>query len=168
MKRVIYCLLFSCVTHFVHGQIAFERQVFASAGTTASVGNSKLTFSYTIGEAVASTASSGNTYYTQGFQQPQNGFIKAKDRPFDMDYTIYPNPAADQVNIDIRALGSTDAIVLKMYAMDGRLVQYGTTTIVGNSTITLDVSSLPRAVYVLSLYNRTAKAFATELIRVAP
>jgi hypothetical protein len=65
-----------------------ERQVLASAGNVSTVSN--LEISYTIGEAVITTATTADIILTQGFQQPY--FVVIPDDALFPWLVFYPNP----------------------------------------------------------------------------
>lgn len=76
-----------------------ERQVFSTAGFSAFIDNHFL--SGTIGEAVIGKFQSGNRLLTAGFQQMTHQLKTGTVAPAlpDLEVQIYPNPAADLLNL---------------------------------------------------------------------
>lgn len=77
-----------------------SQQVVATAGNSS--GNAYGSISYTIGEGVSQTFTSGNITVTQGFQQPAI-FVSLLKEPEDsgVAITIFPNPTRDFLKVKI-------------------------------------------------------------------
>ncbi len=73
------------------------QEVVSSAGKTSSV--SGYAVSWTLGEPVIQTWSSGNTKVTQGFHQSRLTVTPASIIANDLEIKVYPNPAGQFVNI---------------------------------------------------------------------
>ena len=90
----------------------FAQEVIATQGDTRS--NSVCILNYTIGELVTSFGTDGSNDLTQGFQQVFFEITKVEDYNIEMDVTIFPNPAVDQVTVQI----SNYSIGSKYYLYD--------------------------------------------------
>ena len=73
------------------------QEVVSSAGKSSSV--SVYAVSWTLGEPVIQTLSSGNTAITQGFHQPGLTVTPASIVANDLEIKVYPNPARQFVKI---------------------------------------------------------------------
>ncbi len=164
MGKIFTALLLVAIAFQGSAQISPERQTLSCAGETAVSGN--LVFCYTIGEPIATAAPSGNLFFTQGFQQPLQNLTATKDLLFDLNYTVYPNPASSLVNIDLFTTRTTE-LELSLYTMEGKLALTSIYKLYGKGTLSLDIGALPSAVYLLSIFDRSANAFATEVLQVA-
>ena len=85
--------------------------------------NNQFSLSYTIGEVVTDLGRDtiNNADLTQGFQQSYISIVSVEDHDFDIDISIYPNPAVDQLNVRI---SDTDrANSYSMYDMSGKLIR---------------------------------------------
>jgi hypothetical protein len=94
MRTFVLLLLTACCSS------VFAQQVVATAGSTLS--NSTGSISFTIGEGVAQTLTSGDKTLTQGFHQTniQVTFISGwKD--LDFEISVFPNPASDELTIKL-------------------------------------------------------------------
>ena len=77
----------------------FAQEVIATQGDTRS--NSACILNFTIGEVVTSFGTDGSNDLTQGFQQVFFEISKVEDHKIEMDVTVFPNPAVNQVTIHI-------------------------------------------------------------------
>lgn len=66
------------------------------------------------------------------------------------DFTVYPNPASDQVNIDL-GLFRDEAVQLKLYNHYGQVVLQNSFKSVQNDIESFDLSQLPPGSYILEL-----------------
>ncbi len=75
--------------------------VIASNGATATAGNTHL--SWTIGELSVSCIDNGDTYLSQGFQQPFEADISVSilesNLPEGFELSVFPNPTLGEVNL---------------------------------------------------------------------
>ena len=77
----------------------FAQEVIATQGDTRS--NSACILNFTIGEVVTSFGTDGSNDLTQGFQQVFIEITKVEDHKIEMDVSIFPNPAVDQITVQI-------------------------------------------------------------------
>ncbi|TNE62286.1 MAG: T9SS type A sorting domain-containing protein [Bacteroidetes bacterium] len=123
-----------------------------------------LTYTYTVGEVVISTAYSDNRILTQGFHQPEHTQIVAIDDPdfVGWEISIFPNPATDVLTVQYAADKGTD---LRATVVDlaGRIIlQDRPLSDPGGSVI--QCSSWQPGVYFLILTDPVGKGSATTRI----
>ena len=85
--------------------------------------NNQFSLSYTIGEVVTDLGRDtiNNADLTQGFQQSYISIVSVEDHDFDIDISIYPNPAVDQLNVRISDIDKANSY--SMYDMNGKLIR---------------------------------------------
>src|SRR6476661_6495936 len=94
MKKVLLLVLIA-TAGIVRAQAqTADRQTISSGGDFVKLADGT-SFSSTIGETVISTIQGPGIILTQGFQQPET--FKVRTVEGDIEVTIYPNPAVDQV-----------------------------------------------------------------------
>jgi hypothetical protein len=70
---------------------------------------------------------------------------------------LSPVPATDRVQVNYAAVSNTDQITLRIYNLRGQLVaNQALSSVVGNNTASLDISTYSAGVYLLSLYDGTS------------
>ncbi len=86
------------------------------------VKNNQFSLSYTIGEVVSGLARDrlNNIDITQGFHQPNISIVSVEDHDFDVNITVYPNPAIDYINVKISDLERANRFYI--YDISGRLL----------------------------------------------
>ena len=90
---------------------AAGQEVISSGGETQDV--SGVSVSWTLGEGITATGSTGERGLTQGFHQPRLWVtpVGALQMP-GIDITVYPNPTHDFVNIQMSRLPENSSMVL--------------------------------------------------------
>ena len=85
--------------------------------------NNQFSLSYTIGEVVTDLGRDtiNNADLTQGFQQSYISIVSVEDYDFDIDISIYPNPAVDQLNVRISDIDKANSY--SVYDMNGKLIR---------------------------------------------
>ena len=86
-------------------------------------GNNQFSLSYTIGEVVTDFGRDtiNNVDLSQGFQQSYISIVSVEDHDLDIDISIYPNPAVDQLNVRISDIDKANSY--SMYDMNGKLIR---------------------------------------------
>ena len=86
-------------------------------------GNNQFSLSYTIGEVVTEFGrdTTNNVDLTQGFQQSRLSIVSVENHDLDIDISIYPNPAVDQLNVRISDIDRANRY--SMYDMSGKLIR---------------------------------------------
>ena len=99
MKKILHILVvFLFAGQFTFAQdIVLSPTVIASAGGYSTAGD--LSLSWTLGELAVSTLEQGDMILTQGFQQAYLDVIGFNLDPIEWQIIAYPNPVADELNI---------------------------------------------------------------------
>ncbi len=121
MKKLLLALVVTATGYTLNAQ-TLVRQVVASGGGYSSASSGSL--SYTTGELVIETGTSGSFMLTQGFQQPDanpSTGIKTT-QAVKVDYKLYPNPAREAITLSLK---SPESITANCYIYDatGKLVE---------------------------------------------
>ena len=151
MKQIFLTFL---AVSFV-SELSFSQDLYlvgASGTTTEDTGGS---ISWSLGDLVISTASSSVNDITQGFQQG-NIYVTGIEDLREAQISIYPNPAAEFVNIQ-----SDEAIRVSMYDISGRLVGSWYFTDTQNQ---INVSDFSRGTYNLVIESGNNKPYVTKLV----
>ena len=84
--------------------------------------NNKFSLSYTVGEIVTDLARDtvNNIDLTQGFHQSYISIVSVENHDFDVDISIFPNPAVDFLNVKISDINKANK--LSMYDVSGKLL----------------------------------------------
>ncbi len=119
MKKIIFTLLPLAGAALVNAQ-SISPQVIASAGTHFTGSNAQL--SWTIGEPVITTVSNGSNIITQGFHQTLLNITAVEEQSIPgMNVSVFPNPTADKVNINLT--NNLKDLNMDLYDMEGKLLQ---------------------------------------------
>ena len=130
------------------GQITLERQVIANAGDYFTNTNSKIiTLSWTFGEAVIETVSSGVQILTQGFQQAEPEEIVSVEEISlkELGIKIFPNPTSMEVIIKVTKLKELP-LNLQLFDLNGKILRSRKVT---NPVTTLNVNDYADGVYII-------------------
>ncbi|MEM6347267.1 MAG: T9SS type A sorting domain-containing protein [Bacteroidota bacterium] len=142
---IIYVMLVAC--NMASAQ-TISRSVIATTGSS----NEQL--SYTLGETVIETASSGTIILTQGFQQPEQVSGTYLDPDWGtLTYLLYPNPTQAELVLEI---SSSKAQRLRVSFCDvkGKIVMGAPDLFVTQQTETsYEVGHFAAGTYVLLLQN---------------
>jgi hypothetical protein len=162
MKKVILSLLLFLSIYTTKAQ-SLSPSVIASSGNFQTSGNYSL--SYTIGEPVVATGVGGSSILTQGFQQPDEKEVNVQSINFDnLEIKIYPNPAFEQVNVQVSLKDNNTPVRLKFSDLLGRDISVPTAIYSdGNRKLySMNLSNLAAAVYFITVYdekNNSAHTF---------
>lgn len=85
-----------------------QRSVVSSLGGSAATANIQV--SHTLGEAITGSANTANLYVGQGFEQAGAGPVSLDEADWGQ-LTLYPNPAQNQVNLEVQSLRSPSLMV---------------------------------------------------------
>jgi hypothetical protein len=135
------CGLALIITTSLHGQ-----EVIGTAGDFHQ--NSNVSVSWTIGEPVIETYTTGNAVLTQGFQQPILVSVSIYENPeLNFEINAFPNPTSDYLNVVISGR-NYDKMIYSLFDVSGKLID--SRHIVSENTEVI-FSHLPVAVYVLRI-----------------
>ncbi|MEO0472182.1 MAG: T9SS type A sorting domain-containing protein [Bacteroidota bacterium] len=156
MKKTVFIFAFSV---FCLSQLAAQtlsRQVIGSVGSA----NPQL--SYTLGEAVVQTASSGSFTLTQGFHQPEETSVGIdRELAANVDYKLYPNPTRDQLNLELSSDKALD-ILVSIVDIRGRQVHAPQRMLVqGTALQSFDVSRIAAGYYLLRIMTKQGDSVHT-------
>jgi hypothetical protein len=166
MKRKIFMVavlfLFGKVGTTCLNAQSFTPDVIGSAGTyVASVSGS---MSWTIGEVMTETYSSGGNSFTQGFQQPDTtGILSVRDFPME-NISIYPNPVADNLTIDFANAPGDHVICI--YDMTGQLISQETISY-GAQRMEISFGGYANGFYLLKILNMKSNVISSYKINKA-
>jgi hypothetical protein len=122
MKHFTFILVTIFFALSVSAQV--KQEVIASAGgyNEAGIGSNKISISWTLGETIIPTYSSGNLILTHGFQQQL--IVTAVEENIDVavNVKVFPNPASEFVNIRFEAPVNVE-IVVTVIDSQGKLVK---------------------------------------------
>lgn len=122
------------------------QEVISTAGETQII--SGIEISWTIGEPVIETISSGSTVLTQGFHQSKLT-VTALEEITNVDLKVYPNPASEFVTIHFNTLGKNP--VYSLFDLTGKLLERKT---ISTTETNVNLKSYASGTYLLKLkYN---------------
>lgn len=132
--------------------------VIASAGGYFVSSNAQI--SWTLGEVVTSTFTTGNSVLTQGFQQ-NTYFITAINEVAEHSINIcaYPNPASNYIKIEWQATDPTDIIIHITNNQGVCLMEKRVSS--SESQTEIDLSNFPNSIYILTISNGSGKKLKT-------
>ena len=135
---------------------SIERSIIGSGGRYQSASNNS-TLSWTIGEVIATTSSSGNL--TQGFHQPIS-IQPLSTNHFEEDITlkVFPNPTARYIHIQTNSQEKLQVALINMLGQTIR--QYP----LNEDLSQIDLGELPSATYLLQVKtnNTTIQSFKIQ------
>ncbi len=129
MKNILVIIVF-LLPLAVFSQ-TLDRQVIGSAGAYAEAGN--ISMSYTVGEAVVATGTSGTIVLTQGFQQPDNMMVGIESIESGISINAYPNPTSGEIILDFTVVNPAE-FTIEIFDVSGKLMMNPETLKVENST----------------------------------
>ena len=154
MKHTVYIICLGLVLFLgqeVYGQ-TLSRSVI---GATGSVNNQ---LSYTVGETVIETGSSGMLVLTQGFQQPDKLTGTFNDPLLgNVKFILYPNPTQDQLILEL-TIDKPQKFGVEMIDLRGRRVGALRELAPASQVMEIfSVESLAEGTYVLLLKNASGQ-----------
>ena len=134
---------------------------FYGGGTTSGSGGS---VSYSVGQVVYTTNSSGFGSVSQGVQQPYEisvvtGLEEAKD--IILSYSAYPNPVTDYLTLKIEDY-EYEKLSYKLFDSNGKLLE--STKVTGNETTILMTNLIP-SVYFLKVVKGNIEIKTFKIIK---
>jgi hypothetical protein len=141
-QKIIWAFLI-CGVHTCMGQLA-EPEIIASSGGNYSNTNGSL--SWTCGEPITATESSGSYFLTQGFQQPSAIIVTAISNPVPKSSIgVYPNPVTSSIYIH---RDGNEQLQIQLINMNGKVIL---TRTLSPSESQLDLSLYANGIYLLKL-----------------
>ena len=153
MKTIIILHLLVLATFFVSSQ-----EVVSSAGETQTI--SGIEISWTIGEPVIETISSGSTVLTQGFHQSKLTVTAIDDVLIsDFELKVYPNPTSEFVIIF--ANNPEDKSSYSLFDLNGKLLE---NKIISTSETRVNLKNYASGTYLLKLQYNSGQPLRTYKI----
>lgn len=151
MKKVLSVLSGLLFFGMAMGQ-SIDRQVISSYGNLSSA------TSATVGEGVIATLTVSGMYtLNQGFQQaPKNTGTSLRDQEIEVSYQLYPNPASEGLNIELKTTGSTE-LALRIVNNLGQILRESKAAFNGKKSIQFELGDLPSGFYILALVDMQSK-----------
>ena len=138
-----------------------QTAITAAGGNTSGGGG---TVSYTVGQIVYTTISSGNHSVAQGVQQPYEisvitGIEKAGD--ISLNIIVYPNPASDIIRLKTGDYESSH-LRYRLYDVNGRLLLTGK---VDDDETSIAIGHLKPAAYILIVTEKNISIKSFSIIK---
>lgn len=134
-----------------HAQ-SLERQVLGASGSSYS--GSGIQVDYTVGETATTTGTSGTFTINQGFQQPVANTTGIKESNVLVNFSLYPNPAQDQVTLSLNA-GASFALKISITNVTGQvlLADESSEAVKQSYKRAIPVQAFAAGVYFVNLYD---------------
>jgi hypothetical protein len=148
-KMFLPLLIMICPSLFAQNVVTTAGSSFSS--TTGSI-------SFTIGESIAQTMTSGDKVITMGFQQPNiTVSIINEQKYLGYDISAYPNPVSDELKLKLSRDGLKN-LEYFLTDMNGKTILHGK---VNGTLTTIYFNQLPSGFYILKVIdnNREVKTF---------
>lgn len=127
-----------------------------SGGTATGTGG---TVSYSVGQAVYTTAVGSNGTITQGLQQPYEIFVDMIETNMVATVSMYPNPTKEFVVLNV---DNIDNLTYQMFDMQGKLL--ATSKIESNET-KISMMDLASATYFVKVLNSNKESKTFKIIK---
>jgi hypothetical protein len=137
--------------------LAEAQEVIATSGDVFE--NSSGSISFTVGETVTETLGSAATVLTQGFQQPFDLNIESVGDLFDLNLSVFPNPANKEIRIH---MDHPSGFQYQLYDIQGVLLAEGKLTATETG---IDLSSFESAVYILQVFNMSGEEKTFKIVK---
>jgi len=157
MKHILYFLL---LFSFGYAQPTLSPSVIGSAGKEST--NSNYRLAWNIGETVVTTISNTTNTLNQGFEQPEylyNVGITPKGEK--VTYSLYPNPAADFIRLQIEKMPS-EILAATLFNATGQAIY---TQKVNDLHTEISLLAFPAGVYQLQLSNSSLFSSSITFIK---
>jgi hypothetical protein len=155
MKKII--LFFALFVFTAANTIAQE--VVSTAGETNTITGYEV--SWTLGEPVIQTISSGSTVLTQGFHQSKLT-VTAIDELLvsDLELKVYPNPTQDFVTISLSKM--PENLIYSVFDLSGKLLENNR---ISNLNTKIDMQHYSGGSYILKLKNKNQLIQTFKIIK---
>lgn len=123
--------------------------VIGSAGTYATSASGSM--SWTIGEVITETSSSGNNFFTQGFHQPDTSFVISVSNQSAGIVSIYPNPVVTNLVIDLS--GARGIYSIEIFDMLGNILRKENMSTENQKQVNIPFREFANGMYLLNIIN---------------
>ena len=79
------------------------------------------------------------------------------------EYSVYPNPVTNVLNVELRSTDITDDLLIKLYTINGSILK-NSYEISGNNSIKINTEDLPKGIYMLELLDKKSGQKTTKKI----
>jgi len=143
MKSKLILIFLSILSFEIYGQNLMP-ELLSSSGSIQSVANTN--YSWTLGEISVNTITSNDAILTQGFQQPRLHTTSVLDPDYLISAFIYPNPAENFINIDMK-YPKSNSYALAIIDVNGNINKH----ILFSRNKRIDISNLKPGLYFIAL-----------------
>lgn len=156
MLKKLFAAVIVCSSYLGYSQ-NMDQAVIGNAGLDYDGTNANM--SWTIGESVIVTHSTGSVILTQGFHQPMLEFTELENFLSDFPIQVYPNPSRSDFTIEI---GNDDEILhAKIMDPSGKLIYQD----VLQSKNVISAEHWASGIYILQLSNELNQSIKTFKIQ---
>lgn len=141
------------------GMLVAQESANGSGGEATGSGG---TVSYSVGQVAYTNHTGSNGNINQGVQQPYEIYTVVIDEEFsNLELTIYPNPAADILQIEFEEYADYDAIY-QLIDASGKTLQEST---IQSNQSTLEMSSYQAGTYMLNITAESVNIKTFKIIK---
>lgn len=130
----------------------------ASGGTAAGTGG---TVTYSVGQAVYTTATGSGGVITQGLQQPYDLFINVETSNIEASVSLYPNPTKEFVILNVANVNVED-LSYQLFDMQGKLISSNK---LANNETRIQMTELASATYFVKVLNVNNESKTFKIIK---
>ncbi len=156
MRKILILVLGLLGVGWVQAQ-SLTPEVIATAGDHFANGNAQM--SWTLGEPVIETYSTGAAQLTQGFHQTKLTIVAVDDLSAAFQVRVYPNPSSGWVSIE--AQSDAPAFGVALSDVQGRVLLSQAATASLGLPRTLDLSGYAPGMYLLHLRSQDGQNIQT-------
>ncbi|MGB0403695.1 MAG: T9SS type A sorting domain-containing protein [Salibacteraceae bacterium] len=148
-KYVLLIIMFTFGLKFLYAQ-----EFLGSNGQSDTLGSIQL--DWNVGEAVIGTSKLSNTIFTQGIEQPHFiiSSIEKNNNGFTTTVSLFPNPTADEINLQLNEVPN-ELLIVTLFNAQGKIIF---TEEVKESFKTFNLKDLPAASYQM-IINTKSKSY---------
>lgn len=144
--KTIAPLAFAMAMMFYMSIHSYAQQVISSTGGSGSNSSGSITF--TLGELVIDTKTSGGTSITQGFHQTKLTITEVTELPgLSFSIIAFPNPTSDFIMLKM-AKENNDKLGYALFDLQGKLLLKGD---LSDGEAQVSFATLPPATYILKI-----------------
>ncbi|WP_310594084.1 T9SS type A sorting domain-containing protein [Flavobacterium sp.] len=161
MNKLYFIIFFSILK--IDAQ-ALHHQMLSAQGASV-VMPSGMVITQTIGQSTVIGVLTGGYIGGQGFQQ-QALVAKTSNsisNPVTTNLSVFPNPFSTSITVVVPTSFKDSILPVQLFDMQGRLIYAGNCQ-VQSHVITLELGTLPNAMYLLSIHTKTIN-YSTKIIK---
>ena len=143
MKKLLITITVILFAGYVFGQ-SVSPELISNSGEY--FDNGTVSLSWSIGECMTETYTSGNNQLTQGFQQNFEIITLVENLTDNMQINVYPNPATDKINIEFSEINENT--IIQLFDISGKELLLKSLI---NTTEQLDLSNFSNSTLILKI-----------------